>query len=516
MGKFRRFLDSLLSDSGEESLSRLERSTRFGYLLVLHAGKQLVRHRAPQLAAALAYRTIFSLVPVLVLILVVLNATFDKAAIERAFNSVFEYTGLADIQVPASAPQINDQDSNPLILNGSTGAEGPPPPDDADASDDTTEANSEQASASEADPDNDPSTVALTEYLSEFVENAAERVTNLKFGIITIFGLGLFLYAAISLLIQVEAAFNVVTGARRGRRIATRLINYWAVLTLGTILIVASLAVGQIYQNRLDTLPTFLAAPLSVLGRFGATWLLLVLAYMQMPTARVFIKPAAFGAAIAAIAWESSKSALFWIVGALTEGQTAIYGSLAILPLALLWIYITWFIVLFGLEIAYSFQTVREVDLHRSLRGKIFDDDPMVDAFSPVILMAEVARAFKSGKAVPITDVRDQVAEPDDVVSRIARTLRDAHFLHEVEVDEDEPPSLTLARDPDSITIAEIMDACDHLFDPSASQRQGRRGHKLTRDLRSERDSTIGAKTISELIARHDKSDADSSSSSSN
>ncbi len=514
MGKFRRFLDSLLSDSGEESLSRLERSARFGYLLVLHAGKQLVRHRAPQLAAALAYRTIFSLVPVLVLILVVLNATFDKAAIERAFNSVFEYTGLADIQVPASAPQTNDQDSNPLILNGSSGAEGPPPPDDADASDETTEANSEQASASEADPDNDPSTVALTEYLSEFVENAAERVTNLKFGIITIFGLGLFLYAAISLLIQVEAAFNVVTGARRGRRIATRLINYWAVLTLGTILIVASLAVGQIYQNRLDTLPTFLAAPLSVLGRFGATWLLLVLAYMQMPTARVFIKPAAFGAAIAAVAWESSKSALFWIVGSLTEGQTAIYGSLAILPLALLWIYITWFIVLFGLEIAYSFQTVREVDLHRSLRGKIFDDDPMVDAFSPVILMAEVARGFRSGKAVPITDVRDQVAEPDDVVSRIARSLRDEGLLHEVEVDEDEPASLTLARDPDSITVAEIMDACDHLFDPSASQRQGRRGRRLTTDLRSERDSTIGSKTLADLIKRHDVYDSESSSSS--
>ncbi len=517
MGRFRRFLDSLLSDSGEESLSRLERSARFGYLLVLHAGKQLVRHRAPQLAAALAYRTIFSLVPVLVLILVVLNATFDKAAIERAFNSVFEYTGLADIQVPASAPQANEPDSNSLILNGDSEASGSPPPEQSEPpgndnpSQASDEPEGEEESPTEADPDGDPSTVALTEYLSEFVENAAERVTNLKFGIITIFGLALFLYAAISLLIQVEAAFNVVTGARRGRRIATRLINYWAVLTLGTILIVASLAVGQIYQNRLDALPAFLAAPLSVLGRFGATWLLLVLAYMQMPTARVYVKPAAFGAAIAAIAWESSKSALFWIVGSLTEGQTAIYGSLAILPLALLWIYITWFIVLFGLEIAYSFQTVREVDLHRSLRGKIFDDDPMVDAFSPVILMAEVARGFKSGKAVPITDVRDQVAEPDDIVSRIARSLRDAGYLHEVEVDEDDPASLTLARDPESITVAEIMDACDHLFDPSASQRQGRRGRKLTTDLRSERDSTVGSKTLAELIELHATHDSDSS-----
>ena len=117
----------------------------------------------------------------------------------------------------------------------------------------------------------------------------------------------------------------------------------------GTILIVASLAVGQIYQSRLDTLQTFLAAPLSVLGRFGATWLLLLMAYMQMPTARVYVKPAALGAAVAAIAWESSKSGLFWFVREMTDGQTAIYGSLAILPVALLWIYITWFIVLFGL-----------------------------------------------------------------------------------------------------------------------------------------------------------------------
>ena len=498
MGKLRRFLDSLLGESGEDSLSRLERSARFGYLLVLYGGKQLVRHRAPQLAAALAYRTIFSLVPVLVLILVVLNATFDKAAIERAFDSVFEYTGLADIQVPAAVDEDEAPDAAELV---------PSEPEQA-----TSTGDPEQDEESASDPDGDPDTVALTEYLSDFVENAAERMTNLRFGVITIFGLALFLYAAISLLIQVEAAFNVVTGARRGRRVTTRLINYWAVLTLGTILIVASLAVGQIYQTRLDALPSFLSGPLSILGRFGATWLLLLLAYMQMPTARVFVKPAAFGAAIAAIAWESSKSGLFWIVGAMTDGQTAIYGSLAILPLALFWIYITWFIVLFGLEIAYSYQTVREVDLHRSLRGKLFDDDPMVDAFSPVVLMAEVARGFREGKAIPINDIRDEVAEPDDAIARIASALRDAGYLHDVEREEDAPASLALARDPGSITVAQILDACDHLFDPSTSQRQGRRGRKLTTDLRSDRDSTIGSKTLAELIAR-DSGDAERSAS---
>jgi len=492
MGKLRKFLDGILGESGNDSLTRLEKSIRFFYLLFVHGGKQLVRHRAPQLAAALAYRTIFSLVPVLVLALVVLNATFDRAAIERAFDAVFQYTGLADIQVPASTVDGSRRDAE-LAPNGVPSDSKPTAPEldsDPENGSEPTDGNQEAVE-----------TVALTEYLSEFVELAADRVTNLSFGLITIVGLGLFLYAAISLLIQVEAAFNVVTGARRGRRITNRLINYWAVLTLGSILIVASLAIGQMYQSQLAELPGFLATPLSILGRFGATWLLLVLAYMLMPNARVFLKPAAVGALVAAIAWEGSKSGLFWFVREMTGGQAAIYGSLAILPVALLWIYITWFIVLFGLELAYSYQTVREVDLHRSLKGRIFDDDPMVDAFSPVLLMAEIANGFEKGRSVSLGTIRDQVAEPDAVISRLIRTLQDAGYLHTVEAEEEDAARFTLARSPESITVADIMDACDPLFEPTVSQRQGLRGRTLACRLRERRDESFRSLTLEQLIA---------------
>lgn len=512
MGKFSQIKESILSESGEDSLSRVQKSLRFMYLLFVHGGKQLVRHRAPQLAAALAYRTIFSLVPVLVLALVVLNATFDKAAIERAFDAIFEYTGLADIQVPAS--DIESAQDGELVENGDpTGENG----DSAENGESTESAAIDESGSDQTDNQDDGSeeygnqeygseengeqTVALTEYLSGFVERAADTVTNLSFGLITIIGLAVFLYAAISLLIQVEAAFNVVTGARRGRRLTNRLINYWAVLTLGSILIVASLAVGQVYQSRIADLPGFLAAPLSILGRFGATWLLLLLAYMLMPTARVFVKPAAIGALVAAIAWESSKSGLFWFVGAMVGGQAAIYGSLAILPVALLWIYVTWFIVLFGLELAYSYQTVREVDLRRSLRGKIFDDEPMVDAFSPVLLMAEAARGFADGKSVSLSTVRDQVAEPDSVLSRLIKVLQDAHYLHAVETEEEDTTRYSLARSPKDITVADVLSACDGLFEPSASQRQGHRGKSLVRRLRSMREDTFSALTLEQLIA---------------
>lgn len=501
MGKIRKFFDGILSDSGNEGLTRLEKSIRFTYLLFVHGGKQLVRHRAPQLAAALAYRTIFSLVPVLVLALVVLNATFDRAAIERAFNAVFEYTGLADIQVPAGDVKDAEQEDS-LVENGSASGNGQSS-DPTNGEPETPESVSGSTSAdSDEVPDEDSEdgeTVALTEYLSDFVERAADRVTNLSFGLITIIGLALFLYAAISLLIQVEAAFNVVTGARRGRRLTNRLINYWAVLTLGSILIVASLAIGQIYQSQLAELPGFLAAPLSILGRFGATWLLLVLTYMLMPNARVFLKPAAVGALVAAIAWEGSKSGLFWFVGEMTGGQAAIYGSLAILPVALLWIYVTWFIVLFGLELAYSYQTVREVDLHRSLRGKIFDDDPMVDAFSSVILMAEVARGFSKGESVSLNTIRDQVAEPDAVISRLINTLQDDGYLHTVEAEEEDAARFTLARSPASITVANIMDSCDALFEPSVSQRQGSRGRSLANRLRELRDESFRQITLEQI-----------------
>lgn len=519
MGRFRKFLDSVLSESGDDGLSRLQRSVRFGYLLSVHGGKQLVRHRAPQLAAALAYRTIFSLVPVLVLVLLVLNATFDKAAIERAFDAVFEYTGLADIQVPASDPNSGDETDPELIENtdsdtDSEGGEDQGPEGDSADSEDPSGGTPPDLGGSSADQESaeqgEQNTVALTSYLSEFVDRAADRVTNLSFGVITIGGLVVFLYAAISLLIQVEAAFNVVTGARRGRRLTTRLINYWAVLTLGTILIVVSLAVGQIYQSRLDELPGWLSAPLTVLGRFGATWLLLLLAYMLMPTVRVFAKPAAIGAAVAAIAWESSKSALFWFVAEMTGGQAAIYGSLAVLPVALLWIYITWFIVLFGLELAYSFQTVREVDLRRSLRGKIFDDEPMVDTFSPVLIVAEVARCFAEGNSASLNAVRDQVAEPDAIVSRLVNTLQSAGYLHTVETEEEDTTRLTLARSPDSFTVADVLRACDGLFEPSASQHQGHRGRSIARGLRSRRDDTFSSLTMAQLIAEHSEPKAKS------
>lgn len=492
MSPIRKFIDSILSDSGSEGLTRLERSLRFSYLLAVHGGKQLVRHRAPQLAAALAYRTIFSLVPVLVLILVVLNATFDKEAIERAFNSVFEYTGLADIQVPAVVPEAEPEASSP----GNLVEVGPPQTDPQDPSQ-----GEEPSPPADTESDEAP-TVALTEYLSEFVERAANTVTNLRFGVITVFGLALFLYAAISLLIQVEAAFNVITGARRGRRIPVRLINYWAVLTLGTILIVASLAIGQIYTSQLANLPGWLGTPLSGLGRFGATWLLLVIAYMLMPTARVYLKPAAIGAAVAAIAWEGTKSGLFWFVREMTGGQIAIYGSLAILPVALLWIYITWFIVLFGLELAFSYQTVREVDLEQSLKGRIFEDDPMVDPFSPVLLITEVARGFRQGTPAKLDDIRDELGETSEVVRRIAHRLEEAGFIHTLErdVDQDDSIRLTLARSPETICVSEVLSACDGLFEPDAARARGKRGKRLATTLRGVRDAAFQSHNISELI----------------
>ncbi|MFU8829573.1 MAG: YihY/virulence factor BrkB family protein [Phycisphaerales bacterium] len=508
--RFRKIVDSVLSDPGENTLGRLQKSGRFAYLLAIHGGRQLIRHRAPQLAAALAYRTIFSLVPLLVLVLVVLNATFDKEAIERAFNAVFTYTGLAEIEVP-----VPRGDQNGLIDRGFVNGNG----DGLTTPDPNAEPSDPDDQETDRDAEEPEQTVALTEYLSEFVDRAADRVTNLRFGVITVVGLAVFLYAAMSLLIQVESAFNVVTGARKGRKLYARFINYWALLTLGSILIVVSLALGQIYQTQLAELPRWLAGPLSFLGRFGATWLLLILAYTRMPTAHVHLKPAAIGATVAAVAWEGSKSGLFWFVGEMTGGQLAIYGSLAVLPVALLWIYITWFIVLFGLELAYSYQTVREVDLSRSLRGRIFEESPLVDPFTPVLLITEVARRFKEGKHADLDDIQDEIGETTEVVRRLADRLEEGGLIHKLEcdVDDDAGARYSLARDPQSITVSQVLEACDGIFEPSATSRRAKRPTKLANQLRAARNRAFETRNILDLLSlssqepRSQESDSDES-----
>ncbi|MEQ8850871.1 MAG: YihY/virulence factor BrkB family protein [Phycisphaerales bacterium] len=385
----------------DRTFGRFERAVRYCYVLARLGGRQLVTHRAPMMASALAYRTIFSLVPLLVLALVVLNAFYGRDGVRKIFDALFSYVGISD---------INLQDES------------------------------------------------LSGYIESFVNNAADKVSELNFGVITVVGIAVLIYAALSLLIQIETSFNTVTRAASGRRLVARLTTYWTLITLGSLGLVLSFSLGQGYERLLEGLPAWASwatAPVRLLTKIGVSWLVLLFAYTRMPNARVPLKPAAIGAVIAAILWELAKSGLTWFVLELTVERVQIYGSLALLPVFLLWIYFTWLIVLFGLEVACAIEAVTPERMatlgreHEQLKG--------FDPTDAILVTSTLAEAFDDGRTLELNRLVDAVGGRTDAIHDLVKALVDERFVNRVENDADEV-AYALARPPEKIAATDVLD----------------------------------------------------------
>ncbi|MBL0926479.1 MAG: YihY family inner membrane protein [Phycisphaerales bacterium] len=369
-----------------------------------HTVVHFTQDRVPELSAALSYRTIFSLIPVLVLVLVILKAFYGDKGVRDGLDQVFKFTGLSELALPGKAGEGTAQ--------------------------------------------------AVGTWIEQFVNAAVQRIGQVNTGAVAVVGLVLFVYAALILLVQIEQAFNTVCRAPAGRSMAVRLTTYWTLLTLGGLAIAASLGLGQWYRAtvaRLGTAAGWAVEPVQLLTSIGLAWLLLVFAYRRMPTARLGLGAVAVGAAVAAVAWEIGKRSLAYAVTFLTHKDIAIYGSLALLPLVLFWIYITWLIVLYGLDVAVT------IDQYRS--GELEDPDKesaIVDPSVGVLLLKEAADAFAGGRPIAGAELARRAALSPAVADRLLRHLVGKCYLHRIP-QEGEDDLFALARPAESLRLDEVI-----------------------------------------------------------
>ena len=191
-----------------------------------------------------------------------------------------------------------------------------------------------------------PSTgAALREYLGEFSQQARQ---------LTGIGVGVLMVTAFLMLVNIEKAFNAIWRIRQPRRGVSSFLLYWAVLSLGPLL----LGAGFVVSTYLASL-SFLSgdAVLASAWRELLGWLPLLLSivaftliYVAVPNTRVQLKHALAGGALVALLFEGAK-ACFALYVTLFPSFQLIYGAFASFPLFLLWIYVSWLIILFGAEL---------------------------------------------------------------------------------------------------------------------------------------------------------------------
>ena len=249
-------------------------------------------------------------------------------------------------------------------------------------------------------------------YLERFIRNAHARSAGLVGG-------ALLVYSMVSLFGQVDRALNDIWAVRRRRPLVQKALTYWAGLTLGPLLLAASVTLTRVPQVR----SRFLAVAASV----ALTWAFFAVLYAIVPATRVKIPAALLGGAVAAVAFEIAK-ALYTTGVKSFFNYHAVYGSLAAVPIFLLWLYVSWLLLLFGARVAFVAQHARAL-LGRA-RGEA---TPLSQELLASRVMLEVSFAYHRGAPPPepaeMAERLDTLAEP---VREVLSLLRVAGLVVEV------------------------------------------------------------------------------------
>ncbi len=195
----------------------------------------------------------------------------------------------------------------------------------------------------------------IQKYLAQFAQ-------NIHAGALGIVGIGFLILIVVGLLSSIETAFNDIWGVRTKRSWFRRFNAYWAMVTIGPIFIAVSLGVTASLQSS-HFVRTYLIEQEWISFFFKAapyimTPLLFTMLYAFMPNTKVKFRSALLGGILAGVLWEFAKVGYTIYV---TQGvdYNSVYGSLSVLPVFLIWLYLTWIIVLVGAELAFADQHIK-------------------------------------------------------------------------------------------------------------------------------------------------------------
>lgn len=250
---------------------------------------------------------------------------------------------------------------------------------------------------------------------------ADKMLANTKGGLIAGVGVVLLLWSIIKLLSSIENSFNEIWEIKRDRTWTRKITDYLSIMLIGPIFIILSGGLTVWLKTGLDTVASNveIISPVTVVFlkvfAFGLIWAMFIFLYMALPNTKVTFKGAAMGSLIAAILFELLQWA--YVSSQIGVAQyNKIYGSFAALPLFLIWIQYSWFVVLFGAELTFAHQNVDHYELESDINN-ISDRYKRVIA---LLIANMVVKNFNEGKTA-LTSV--EIASKLDLPLRLARVI---------------------------------------------------------------------------------------------
>ena len=372
--ELREHLQRLLRSPSDE----LDRTGRFLVYQIRRwwfCGRKLVKDRLLVTASALSYKTLLSLIPVLVVLFLIANTLIRDEQRQGEFQKYV----LAKINIPAEQEykeQIEEYISGVVLgavsTEGAAGARAP----------------------------------------------------------VTIVSILVFIFVGTSVFSTVEGAFNYIWEVRRAR---SWLVQLWYFMT--TILIVAALLglgiYGRIKYDALfftDQDGSWLSPAVSRIIPLVTAWVILYFFYKMMPNVQVQNRAALTAALISGTLWELGGKLGFEMYLKYATGAAKLYGNLALIPVFLLWIWISWVIILFGAELAYVIQHMRALardQMEQEAHRRFVRADLVA-----VGIASLVGRRFSRGDQPPSrSELSNALGMPEADVDEVAEAMQQHGLL---------------------------------------------------------------------------------------
>ncbi len=252
----------------------------------------------------------------------------------------------------------------------------------------------------------------------------------------------------------IESTFNGIWGVRRGRGPVHRLPLYWGLVTIIPILVIGSFAITTyiIALPLVHQAVSRVGIAVSLVNRLLPGLMVMIgfyLLYQYVPNARVARRAALLGAVVAGLMYEGVKGLFIFYTGKLVQ-YDVIYGSLAALPLLMVWINLSWIVVLAGVEVSFVsqyFGVLLAEPKHLRLSRR------QQDALA-YLMLAEATAAFRGlRERVTLEEWGRKWNIPPSVREEIAGRLFAGDLIRRTGPGDGE---ILLARDPDRIPLSEV------------------------------------------------------------
>lgn len=293
-----------------------------------------------------------------------------------------------------------------------------------------------------------------------FVDSYLKQASS---GVFVGVGIVVLLWTLISLLSSIEQSFNMIWDIKRNRGIFQQITDYIAICLIIPILMVCSAGVSifmsAIIQNGTEgTIFSPLANIALEASPIVLLWLAFSLSFCLIPNTKVNFKYAAIAGAICAIAFQILQ--LLFVNGQIYVSKyNAIYGSFAFLPLLLIWLQLSWLIMLFGCVLTYSMQNVFSYNFLGDL-GEVASS--YMRRITIVVMTVIVKRFVDQKKPLTANEISITYDMPIRIVNRICESLVSVRLVYPV-AEKGQTIAYAPAVDVTKLTVGELFRRLDNL-----------------------------------------------------